>query len=127
MIKKRGQPAILIEANIEVRKPDEPGCKNFGGIKRDMRPSIFVNGFHYISLVEECDRVIALGASGKATLLTATEALLETDVTAGASVELKSGPTTVAIAEILSMKRVFVKRDPSSERGYTIEDLPPGQ
>ena len=120
MAENREQPAILIEVRLFVKKIEEVESESFIGIKRDMRPTLFVNEFNFISIVQECEALIEPGGNGMAKLLMPTEALLETDVNVGSQVEVRSGTTIIAIAEILSMKRVFVKKDASSERGYII-------
>ena len=120
MAENREQPAILIEVCLFVKKIEEVESESFIGIKRDMRPTLFVNEFNFISIVQECEALIEPGGNGIAKLLMPTEALLETDVNVGSQVEIRSGATIIAIAEILSMKRVLVRKDASSERGYII-------
>ncbi|MEM8773163.1 MAG: hypothetical protein AAGD92_16080 [Pseudomonadota bacterium] len=122
MIEKRDHSSIRIEAKIDVSTLDEMGWKNFAGVRSDTRLSFYANGLHHDSFVEEIDGVIPPGESGRVTFSMASAALFETDVAVGSKVELRAGPIVVAIAEILSMKRVFVKRDSSSERGYVILD-----
>jgi len=122
MIKKRSRHTIRIEANIEVKTLEEMGWKNYTGVHYDTRLAFYANGLHHDGVVVECDGTIAPGSSGKVTFLMVSDALLETDVTVGSFVELRGGTPVVAIAEILSMNRVFVKSDPSSDRGYVILD-----
>ncbi|MBL4620065.1 MAG: hypothetical protein JKX88_08210 [Marinicaulis sp.] len=124
MIKKRSRHSILIEANIQVSALKEIGWGNYKGIQYNTRLSFVVNGLHYIGVVVECDGVITPGKSGVVVFLTASDALLETDVDAGSIVELSGGSRTVATAEILSMKRVFVKHAPNEKCGYIIRELP---
>ncbi|MEM9619762.1 MAG: hypothetical protein AAF936_17555 [Pseudomonadota bacterium] len=114
------QPGILIDADVVVMQPEETRGYDFEGIKRGMRPSLFVDGLHYISIIQECNNLIVPGASGKITILMPTDALLQTDVTVGSRVEVRSGASVIAIAEVLSLKRVFVRSDSSDERGYVI-------
>jgi len=127
IIKKRSHSSIRIEADIEVSTLEQMGWKNYTGVHYDTRLAFYANGLHHDGVVVECDGTIAPGTSGKVTFLMLSEALLETNVTVGSKVELRAGPVVVAIAEILSMKQVFVKHDPTSERGYVVEDLPPDQ
>lgn len=120
MIKKRDHKSLLIEANIEVKTLKEMGFKNFIGVRYDTRLAFYVNGLHYDGVVEKCENTIAPGATGRVTFLTLSDALLGTNVAVGSRVELRRGAALVAVAEILSIRRVFVKSDPSSERGYVI-------
>lgn len=122
MIKKRNHYSIRIEANIKVSSLDEMGWKNFVGVHYNTRLAFYANNLHHDGVVVECDGTISPGEKGKVTFLMLSDALLKTDVTVGSRVELRSGATVVAIADILSMKRVFVRHDPTSERGYVILD-----
>ncbi|MEM8773162.1 MAG: hypothetical protein AAGD92_16075 [Pseudomonadota bacterium] len=100
------QPSIFIEANLEVLRPKEAGWENFAGIQRGMRPTLFVDGYHYICIIEASDGLIEPGASGKVTLCMPTDELSKTDTTAGSRVEMRAGAAVVGIAEIPSMKKI---------------------
>ena len=124
MANEIGQAAILIEANVCVKSLDEVQWKNFEGFKKGLRPSIFANSLNHASVVIDCPKTIPPGTSGRATLLTASNALLDTNIAVGTEVQLRSGTRHVASARILSMKNVLVIDDNSNDEGYSIIDLP---
>lgn len=116
------QLSLMIEATVQMRTLNEMGWKNFEGLKYDSRPSIFANGLHHISFVEECADTIVPGQKGKVTLLTMSDSLLDAGIVAGSHVKLMSGPVEIASAEILSIEKVLVKKDEKSKKGYSISE-----
>jgi hypothetical protein len=88
-----------------------------------MRPSVFKDGLHYVSIIHECDGEIAPEATGEITLLTASNALEDTDFGIGTALELRSGPNVVAVGEVLEVWPVSTHRSATSPDGYEIRLL----